>query len=112
MRVPLAGEVAKLPRPANGQWPGGVPFTSPFAHGTMRLVVFAPRGQDVQEPHEQDEVYFVVSGTGTLVVEGERFDFVAGDALFVAARKEHRFVDFSDDLVTWAVFWGPAGGEE
>ena len=107
----LASELAKLPRPANSQWPGGVPFTSPFAHGSMRLVVFCPRGEDVQEPHEQDEVYVVVEGMGTLEVEGERFAFEAGDALFVAARKQHRFVDFSDDLITWAVFWGPGGGE-
>lgn len=23
----------------------------------------------------------------------------------------HRFVEFSDDLATWVVFWGPPGGE-
>jgi len=46
-----------------------------------------------------------------LLVEEERFPFVAGDVLFVPANALHRFVEFSDDLVTWAVFWGPEGGE-
>ncbi|WP_371315724.1 cupin domain-containing protein [Granulicella sp. L46] len=50
-------------------------------------------------------------GHGVLMVEEERFPFVAGDVLFVPANALHRFVEFSDDFVTWAVFWGPDGGE-
>ncbi|MFN0145328.1 MAG: cupin domain-containing protein [Dehalococcoidia bacterium] len=111
MRVNLATELTKLPGRPSPEWPAGVPFRAPFAHGSMRLVVFAPRGSDVQTPHGQDEVYIVVSGRGTLVIESEAFPFERGDALFVGAGKEHRFVDFSDDLVTWAIFWGPEGGE-
>ena len=53
----------------------------------------------------------MLQGSGVLVVEGTRRPFVAGDALFVAANKAHRFEEFSQDLVTWAVFWGPQGGE-
>ena len=41
-----------------------------------------------------------------LLVEGTRFPFVEGDVLFVAANKVHRFEEFSQDLTTWAVFWG------
>lgn len=111
MRIALDPELSKIPGPANGDWPEGVPFTMPFAHGSMRLVVFAPRGEDVQQPHEQDEVYIVVSGSGVLEIEGEEFPFEPGDALFVSAGKRHRFRDFGDDLVTWAVFYGPRGGE-
>lgn len=107
MRVSLAGELAKL----HERWHAGVPYTVPFVHGTMKLLVFTPRGADDQDPHSQDEVYVVVAGSGTLTVEGERFPFEPGDALFVGAGKEHQFVDFSDDLVTWAVVWGPEGGE-
>ena len=50
-------------------------------------------------------------GSGVLLVEGTRHPFVPGDVLFVAANKVHRFEEFSQDLVTWAVFWGPQGGE-
>ncbi|MDQ3378133.1 MAG: cupin domain-containing protein, partial [Actinomycetota bacterium] len=35
-----------------------------------------------------------------------------GDALFVPAGVEHRFENFTDDLVAWVVFYGPEGGEE
>ena len=80
-------------------------------HGTMTLRYYAPRGHDPQTPHEQDEIYIVASGTGTFVHGADRVAFGPGDALFVAARIEHRFEDFSDDLGLWVVFWGAEGGE-
>ncbi|MFN8980934.1 MAG: hypothetical protein ACK5X9_00165 [Alphaproteobacteria bacterium] len=33
-------------------------------HGTMQLRWFAPKGEDVQTPHDQDELYIIASGTG------------------------------------------------
>ena len=77
----------------------------------MLLELYAPRGEDDQRPHDQDELYFVTSGSGVFVRDGERFPFVAGDALFVAAGVEHRFEEFTDDFETWVVFYGPEGGE-
>ena len=73
-------------------------------------IVFAPAGKDYQTTHTQDELYIVHRGHGVLLVEEERFPFVAGDVLFVPAHAMHRFVEFSDDFVTWAVFWGPEVG--
>ncbi len=82
-----------------------------LAHGSMSLIVFAPVGEDYQTTHAQDELYIVHRGRGVLLVEEDRFPFVAGDALFVKANALHRFVEFSEDFVMWAVFWGPEGGE-
>jgi len=82
-----------------------------FAHGSMQIRYYAPEGHDEQTPHDQDEVYFIASGTGSFVREGERVQFGPGDMLFVAAEEEHRFEEFSDDFGTWVVFYGPKGGE-
>lgn len=97
--------------PATSAWPEGVWDVEAFTHGTMSTILFAPRGHDYQTSHAQDELYFVHRGEGVLLIGEERFAFSAGDALFVPAHKQHRFVEFSDDFVTWAVFWGPKGGE-
>ena len=43
---------------------------------------------------------------------GQRIAFGPGDVLFVGAKVEHRFEDFSDDFATWVVFYGPRGGEQ
>ena len=80
-------------------------------HGSMELGFYRPEGSDEQEPHEQDEIYVVQSGSGVFVRGDERIDFAPGDALFVPAGMEHRFVDFSDDFAAWVIFWGPPGGE-
>jgi mannose-6-phosphate isomerase-like protein (cupin superfamily) len=42
-------------------------------------------------PHEDDEVYIVLEGTGVLDVEGQKVELREGHALFVPAHAEHRF---------------------
>lgn len=80
-------------------------------YGSMQLRYYAPRGLDSQTPHDQDELYVVVSGTGTFFDGTGRTSFAAGDVLFAAAGTAHRFENFSDDFATWVVFYGPSGGE-
>jgi mannose-6-phosphate isomerase-like protein (cupin superfamily) len=77
-----------------------------FRRGDFSVEIYKPANQDLQQPHDQDEVYFVVSGSGKFFNDGHIHDFGAGDFLFVEARKEHRFFDYSDDFATWVVFFG------
>ncbi|MFT4663412.1 MAG: mannose-6-phosphate isomerase-like protein (cupin superfamily) [Polaribacter sp.] len=65
----------------------------------------------MQEPHKQDEVYVVISGTGTFINGETTSPFGPRDFLFVPAGVEHRFVDFTDDFSTWVIFYGKNGGE-
>jgi mannose-6-phosphate isomerase-like protein (cupin superfamily) len=53
-------------------------------------VLVAPE-PDRQQPHEDDEVYYVLEGRGTLDVEGETAELQEGHAVFVPAHAEHRF---------------------
>ena len=105
-RATVAGALERLPGP------GGERFARVMGYGTMEVEVYAPRGRDPQTPHSRDELYFVVSGSGEFVNGPERHPFGLGDALFVPAGVEHRFEEFTDDLVVWVVFYGPEGGEE
>jgi len=102
----------RLPGPRSAKWPDGERFIEAFRHGTLIVELYAPRGNDPQDPHDRDEVYFVISGSGEFAHAGERKSFVAGDALFVAAQEEHRFENFSPDFAAWVVFYGPPGGEK
>lgn len=80
-------------------------------HGSMRIELYKPVGEDTQTPHAQDELYIVLHGSGTFVKAGERKPFQPGDVIFVQAHAEHRFENFTHDFETWVVFWGPDGGE-
>ena len=56
-------------------------------------VLVAPE-PDRQQPHDDDEVYVVLEGRGTLEVEGEQVPLAEGDAVFVPAGAEHRFTGY------------------
>jgi len=68
-------------------------------------VLIAPE-PDKQQPHEDDEVYIALEGTGALEVEGESFPAREGTALFVPAHAEHRFMS-SESLSVLVIFTCP-----
>ena len=86
-------------------------------HGTMKLRFYQPREEDEQTPHDQDELYIVITGSGTFAIGHgedslERIPFGPGDAIFAPAGAVHRFEDFTNNIATWVIFWGPQGGEK
>jgi len=91
--------------------PEGQRFATVFQRGSLLVEVYAPRDVDPQQPHTRDEVYFVASGRGEYVCCERRQRFGPTDLLFAAAGVEHRFENFSQDLVLWVLFYGPEGGE-
>lgn len=89
----------------------GASFAPVFEHGTLLVEILAPPSLLPLPPHTRDELYVVVQGSGDLFNDGGYVHFTPGDVLFVPAGAEHHFENFSDDLVIWAVFYGPEGGE-
>ena len=88
------------------------PFKELFSHGSLTVEIYQPKNVDLQEPHSQDEVYIVASGSGFFVNGESRDKFEQGEVLFVPAGVVHRFEDFTDDFSTWVIFYGPEGGEK
>lgn len=86
-------------------------FITLLTSGSLEVELYIPDGVDKQSPHEKDELYVVISGTGTFVREEETYSFGPHDVLFVPAGQEHRFIDFTADFKTWVIFYGPKGGE-
>ncbi len=68
------------------------------------VYVLAPGAVDHQQPHDEDEVYYVVRGQAMLR-HGSLDDPVRpGDALFVPAHEPHRFHSITEELVVLVVF--------
>jgi mannose-6-phosphate isomerase-like protein (cupin superfamily) len=65
-------------------------------------VLVAPE-PDRQQPHEDDEVYIVLEGTGVLEVEGRNVPVSEGDAVFVEAGADHRFTAY-EQLAVLVIF--------
>jgi len=69
--------------------------------------VLAAGSEDLQSPHGQDEIYYVVSGKATLWVNGEETPATPGAILYVAAEADHKFHSIEEEL-TLLVFFAPA----
>jgi mannose-6-phosphate isomerase-like protein (cupin superfamily) len=86
-------------------------FTRLLQHGTMQVEFFAPGNIDTQQPHKQDEIYIIASGTSGFVRNGETITCGTGDFIFVPAGMQHQFINMSADFATWVIFYGADGGE-
>jgi mannose-6-phosphate isomerase-like protein (cupin superfamily) len=101
-----AFEIADLiARQANGS----KPYLEFLKHPSLSvgLYVLPAGGIDGQQPHTEDEVYYVVSGRGMFTHADEEQPVQAGSILFVAAGVEHRFHSISEALHI-IVFFAPA----
>ena len=63
--------------------------------------------EDQQQPHTEDEVYYVISGRASFSADNEIKPVQAGAIIFVEKRVPHRFINIIQDL-TVLVFFAPA----
>ena len=68
-------------------------------------VLVAPE-PDRQQPHEDDEVYVVLEGSGALEIDDETVELKEGQAVFVPAGADHRFVGY-EQLSVLVIFAQP-----
>jgi mannose-6-phosphate isomerase-like protein (cupin superfamily) len=78
-----------------------------LSSGVYRIAAGQP---DTQSPHDEDEVYVVLRGAASLVVEDVAHPVHAGTLAFVPARAAHRFVEVAEDLEVAVVFAPPESG--
>ena len=74
---------------------------------SMGLYLLPAGGEDPQQPHSEDEVYYIVSGRGQIRVGNEDRAVQAGSIVYVAKTVEHRFHTIEEDLQI-LVFFAPA----
>ena len=73
---------------------------------SVGLYVLLAGGHDPQQPHAEDEVYYVIDGRAQITVGKEQRAVEAGSIIFVAAGVPHRFLDIQEKL-TVLVFFAP-----
>ncbi|MET9465349.1 cupin domain-containing protein [Streptomyces sp. NPDC006544] len=62
---------------------------------------------DPQQPHAQDEVYFVVSGRASITVGEETTTVANGSVVYVPAGVPHKFHHITENLKVMVVFSPP-----
>ena len=91
----------------------GRPYREFLRVPTLSAGIYSlPAGaNDLQNPHDEDEVYFVVSGRGRVRIEGAERPVGPGSIIYVGASSQHSFFEIDEDI-TLLVFFasgGPSG---
>lgn len=71
------------------------------------LYVLPAGAVDGQQPHSEDELYYVIFGQGQIDVNGEHRPVQAGSTIFVAARVPHHFHSITEELRLLVLFAPP-----
>jgi mannose-6-phosphate isomerase-like protein (cupin superfamily) len=71
---------------------------------SMGLYVLPAGGTDPQQPHREDEVYYVARGRAMLRVGSADRPVAAGSIVFVPAGEAHRFHSITEELAVLVVF--------
>jgi len=75
-----------------------------IAAGILRL---KPGEDDTQEPHDSDEVYYIVHGDGFLRIGQRDYKISQGMSYYVAKKVEHHFYGNKEKIVAVYFFSGP-----
>jgi len=70
------------------------------------VLVLKPGEEDNQEPHESDEVYFIIKGDGFLKIKHKDYPVGPNKIYFVAKNVEHFFHGNTKELVVLYFFGG------
>ncbi len=67
--------------------------------------------KDLQGPHDEDEIYFVIDGRARIRVGDDESEVRAGSIIYVPATSEHRFVEIEEDMTLLVFFGAPPLGD-
>ncbi|OEK03735.1 hypothetical protein BFP97_03500 [Roseivirga sp. 4D4] len=68
------------------------------------LYVLPAGAEDTQQPHEHDEVYYILSGKAKFVAGQNETEVQEGAVLYVKANIEHRFSEIEEELKVLVFF--------
>ncbi|HZS78570.1 MAG TPA: cupin domain-containing protein [Ktedonobacteraceae bacterium] len=71
---------------------------------SVGLYMLEAGATDEQQPHTEDEIYYVLSGRAIIQVGSENREVQAGSLIYVKARDEHRFHTITEDLRVLVIF--------
>jgi len=71
------------------------------------VLVLQPGDDDTQEPHDSDEVYFILNGDGFLKIKNKDYPISENKIYFVGKKTKHFFHGNSKELIALYFFGGP-----
>ena len=112
MTIADLSEIAGRTYPARRRTQNLVGGASPIqaTNFSMGNVTLAPRGGQVPwHSQDQEEIYFIVEGTGEMCLGEEKRAVMAGQAVYIPHRVFHQLTNTGDTPMRMIYCYGPAG---
>jgi len=68
------------------------------------LYSLAAGSKDMQAPHDEDEIYFVLEGKARMRMGDAERDVTPGSLLYIRAATEHSFFEIEEDMLLLVLF--------
>ena len=75
---------------------------------TCGLYALSAGSKDMQAPHDEDEVYYVIAGRARVKVGGHDRVVEPGSILYVSATSDHSFFEIEEDITLLVFFGSPS----
>lgn len=75
-----------------------------LSEDSMRVELARYPNPEPKTPHKEDELYVILSGSGTAHVGSETYDVNEGDVVYVDRGVSHDFFDIEDEITAIVVF--------
>jgi mannose-6-phosphate isomerase-like protein (cupin superfamily) len=112
MNIARLKEIAGRTYPARRRTQNLVGGASPIQAGnfSMGYVTLEPKGGQVPwHNQEQEEIYFVVEGTGQMCLGDECQELKSGEAVYIPKGVFHQLTNVGDKPLVMIYCYGPAG---
>src|SRR5690349_13806342 len=76
-------------------------------HAQLVVMSLEPGEEIGEEVHEVDQFLYIVKGSGTAELDGERYEFEKGDAIFVPAGVRHNVLSGDEKTLKLFTLYAP-----
>lgn len=79
-------------------------YAEVLSSDSMTVEVAKYPNPEPKHPHKTDELYFIISGSGSVRVGTETYTVSEGDVVYVEQGTDHDFSDIDDEITALVVF--------
>jgi mannose-6-phosphate isomerase-like protein (cupin superfamily) len=68
---------------------------------SIQISDIIPGGEQFLHRHEQEQCYYIISGTGLMLIDDEEAEVKAGDSVFIPSNANHGIRNIDKDTLTY-----------
>jgi mannose-6-phosphate isomerase-like protein (cupin superfamily) len=68
---------------------------------SIQITYVKPQGMQFLHSHKQEQCYYIISGTGLMIIDDCTKEVKEGDAVFIPSNSKHGIKNIGNDMLTY-----------